>query len=263
MTSASSTASATSVVTVDAPAQRPASLQHAPRRARSRAGRPARTRCRAAPPASSERVHTLLPSPTKPSRSLPSRTPRSQHREEVGQRLAGVVRSDSAVDDRDRGVAGELLDGRVREGRARRPRRRTGEVAGEVGDRLALAQADVLAGEEDRAPPSWAIAASKLTRVRSDGFSKTRPSVRPASGVAAASRACVAPLRARPASARSRSSTSRPARQVGDRAGSGFIGLRSGRRTLLDDRDSPRRSRASVDDQRRAASAGSSPVRCS
>ena len=28
-------------------------------------------------------------------------------------------------------------------------------------------------------PPSWAIAASKLTRVRSDGFSKIRPSVRP------------------------------------------------------------------------------------
>ncbi len=29
-------------------------------------------------------------------------------------------------------------------------------------------------------PPSWAMAASKLARVRSDGFSNTRPSTRPA-----------------------------------------------------------------------------------
>ena len=51
--------------------------------------------------------------------------------------------------------------------------------AGEVGDALALAEADLAARKEDAGPPSWAMAAWKLTRVRSDGFSKTRPRTRP------------------------------------------------------------------------------------
>ena len=45
--------------------------------------------------------------------------------------------------------------------------------AGEVGERLAPAEADLVAGQEQARAAELGDAASKLTRVRSDGFSKT------------------------------------------------------------------------------------------
>ena len=68
--------------------------------------------------------------------------------QEVGHRLAGVGRVGQGVDDRDRGVAGQLLDRRLRE----RPDGQGVDVLadhpGEVGHALADAEADVLAVEE-------------------------------------------------------------------------------------------------------------------
>ena len=51
------------------------------------------------------------------------------------------------------------------------------EVAGDVGDRLALAQLDVGRREVDGWPPSWFMPTSKVTRVRRLGFSKIIASV--------------------------------------------------------------------------------------
>ena len=52
--------------------------------------------------------------------------------------------------------------------------------AAEIGDALARAQADVVA-QNRLLPPRWIMPASKLTRVRSDGFSNSRAITRPGS----------------------------------------------------------------------------------
>ena len=54
-------------------------------------------------------AHVDEPQPLEPAEAFPQR-------EQVGQRLAGVVVGREHVDDRDRGVLGELLDQPVRPG---------------------------------------------------------------------------------------------------------------------------------------------------
>ena len=84
------------------------------------------------------------------------------------------------VDDRAGGVRGQI-DGRLMgEGADHEHVGELVQVAGEIGDGFAFAEAGV-GPEEDRLPPRWAMPASKLTRVRSEGFSKSRTITRLAS----------------------------------------------------------------------------------
>ena len=53
--------------------------------------------------------------------------------------------------------------------------------AGEIGDALALAEARRRSPRNSALPPRWVMPASKLTRVRSDGFSKSMAITRPGS----------------------------------------------------------------------------------
>ena len=72
-------------------------------------------------------------------------------REQVGQRLARVLADRQAVDDRDRGLRGELQHDLVRSRAGHDPVHEALEVVGDVGDALAAAEHDPL-GEVDRVP---------------------------------------------------------------------------------------------------------------
>ena len=83
----------------------------------------------------------------------------------------GVV--GQAVDYGTRGVRGQL-DGRLMAVGADDDHVGVlAQHAAEIGDALAPSEPDVSA-QEQRVPPRWTMLALKLTRVRSDGFSKTR-----------------------------------------------------------------------------------------
>ena len=70
-------------------------------------------------------------------------------------------------------VRGELVDRLVLEDAQHERVDVLADGAGEVGERLAPAEADLVAGQEQARAAELGDAASKLTRVRSDGFSKT------------------------------------------------------------------------------------------
>src|SRR5690606_3863933 len=72
------------------------------------------------------------------------------HGQQVGERLAGVPAVGEQVDDRDGGRRGQLLEEPVVEPPGAEDRVVAGQHPGDVGDRLALAAADLLAPERDR-----------------------------------------------------------------------------------------------------------------
>ncbi len=124
---------------------------------------------------------TLLPSPTKTSFLPGQRSPLLQDGHHVGHRLTRVRAVRQGIDHRDRRMAGQLLDDRLGKRADGQDIDILADHPGEIRDAFADPQSHVLPPEEDGISPQPGHCRSKLTRVRNDGFSKIRPSVRPSS----------------------------------------------------------------------------------
>ena len=94
----------------------------------------------------------LFPSPTQAIDLAVPAAQRLPHGEQVGQDLAGMQQIGQPVDDRNRCVAGQLLDVGMIVGADHDAVEIAGQHPGGVADRLAPAQLDVARGEEERVP---------------------------------------------------------------------------------------------------------------
>ena len=112
------------------------------------------------------------PSPTNATVSPASVPLCSLDGQQVGEQLAGVEVVGEGVDDRDAGVLGHLLDPVLGVGAPHDHRGLPAEHPGDVGDRLAHADAGERAVDEHRVPPSSAMPAANDAWVRSVGLSK-------------------------------------------------------------------------------------------